>query len=155
MGQVSDVLAGKSNRVVCVRPAASVLQATELMNRHRIGALVVTWGARELDDAPSCNRVVGMFTERDVLTRVVGMQRDPGTTSVEDVMTADVAFCRPDAELADVAAIMQKHRIRHLPVCDAGGELVGLISIGDLNAWHVRGLDAELHYLHDYIHGRS
>lgn len=155
MGHVSDILAGKSNRVVCVRPNASVLQATELMNRHRIGALVVTSGSRELDNAPSCNRVSGIFTERDVLTRVVGMQRDPATTLVEEVMTSDVAFCRPDSEVEEVASTMQKHRIRHLPVCDAEGELVGLISIGDVNGWHTRGLDAELHYLHDYIHGRS
>jgi CBS domain-containing protein len=154
MGQVSDILAGKSNCVVCVQPVASVLQATELMNRHRIGALVVTRGTRELDDAPSCNRVAGMFTERDVLTRVVGMRRDPANTSVEDVMTADVAFCRPDAALDEVASVMQKHRIRHLPVCDESGELVGLISIGDLNAWQAKGLDTELHYLHEYIHGR-
>jgi len=155
MGNVSDILAGKSNRVVCIRPTASVLQATELMNLHRIGSLVVTTGSRDLDNAPSCNRIAGMFTERDVLTRVVGMRRDPATTQVSEVMTGDVAFCRPEDGIEEVAAIMQKHRIRHLPACDAEGELVGLISIGDVNAWHARGLNAELHYLHDYIYGRS
>jgi CBS domain-containing protein len=154
MGHVSDILEGKSNRVVCIRPSANVLQATELMNAHRIGALVVTNGSRDLDHSPSCNRVAGIFTERDVLTRVVGMQKDPATTAISDVMTTDVAFCRPDAEIEEVAAIMQKHRIRHLPVCDADGELVGLISIGDVNAFHARGLDTEIHYLHDYIYGR-
>jgi len=155
VAQVSDLLNTKGPRVLTIPPTASVLEATELMNHHRIGALVVTLAGRAFDREPSCDRVIGMFTERDVLTRVVGMQRDPVATLVEEVMTGDVAFCRPETDVEEVASIMQKRRIRHLPVCDENGDLRGLVSIGDINAWNARGLDAAIQYLNDYIHGRA
>ncbi len=69
-------------------------------------------------------------------------------------MTADVAFCRAETPLEEVSAMMRERRIRHLPVCDADGQLKGLISIGDLNAWNAQGLEVTIHHLHDYIHGR-
>jgi CBS domain-containing protein len=96
-----------------------------------------------------------MFTERDVLTRVVAERRDPATTRVEEVMTAVVAYCRPETDVEEVSSVMQKWRIRHLPVCDDDGHLLGMVSIGDVNAWHARGQDATIHYLHEYIHGRA
>jgi CBS domain-containing protein len=152
MAQVMDLLAQKATGVCVVSPSATVLEATQLMNRHRIGSLVVTMGGARAEE---CDKVVGMFTERDVLTRVVVLQRDPAATRVEEVMTADVAFCRPDMDLDEVASMMQKRRIRHLPVCDEAGGLVGMVSIGDLNAWRAEGLDATIHYLNEYIHGRA
>lgn len=155
MAQVMDILAQHGARVHVVAPTATVLEATQLMNHHHIGALVVTLGGARGPDESDCDRVVGMFTERDVLTRVVAPQRDPATTRVEEVMTTDVAYCRPETDLEEVAAVMQKHRIRHLPVCDDDRRLRGMVSIGDVNAWHARGQDATIHYLHQYIHGRA
>ncbi len=70
-------------------------------------------------------------------------------------MTADVAYCLPEADLEEVAAVMRERRIRHLPVCDGGGRLLGLVSIGDVNAWHAQGQAVAIHYLHEYIHGRG
>jgi CBS domain-containing protein len=139
--------------VYAVAPTATVLDATRVMNRHKIGALVVTLTTRAFHTA-DCDRVAGIITERDVLTRLVGEQRDPTRTLVEEIMTADVAFCRPDTELEEVAAVMRERRIRHLPVCDSDGQLRGLISIGDLNAWHAQGQEVAIHFLHEYIHGR-
>jgi len=147
-----DILAQKDTRVQVVAPGVTVLEATLLMNRLHIGALVVTAGGREGDI--ESERVVGMFTERDVLTRVVAERRDPAATRVEEVMTAVVAFCRLETDVEEVASVMQKRRIRHLPVCDDDGHLLGMVSIGDVNAWHARGQDATIHYLHEYIHGR-
>jgi len=152
VAQVMDILAQKDTRVHVVSPTATVLEATLLMNRHHVGALVVTIGGEEGET--DSGRVAGMFTERDVLTRVVGERRDPATTRVEEVMTEVVAFCRPETELEEVASIMRSQRIRHLPVCDDDARLRGMISIGDVNAWHARGLDATISYLHEYIHGR-
>jgi CBS domain-containing protein len=149
MAHVSDVLAKKGGRVQCVSPQETVLTATQTMNRHKIGALVVA-----TDAGAGCSRVVGMFTERDVLTRIVAEQRDPTTTMVEDVMSTDVAYCRPEMELDEVSAMMRQRRIRHLPVCEGEGELRGLISIGDINAWHADGQATTIHYLNEYIHGR-
>jgi CBS domain-containing protein len=153
MASVADILAQKGSSVFVIAPTATVLAATQLMNHHHIGALVVAVGAPAGDPASS-ERVLGIFTERDVLTRVVGVQRDPATTLVEEAMTSNVAYCRPETDVEEVSAVMQQRRIRHLPVCDGEGLLRGLISIGDVNAWHSQGKDIEIHYLHEYIHGR-
>ena len=147
-----DILAQKDARGHVVSPMATVLEATLLMNKHHVGALVVTVGGEEGET--DSGRVVGMFTERDVLTRVVGERRDPATTRVEEVMTAVVAYCRPETELEEVASIMRSQRIRHLPVCDDEARLRGMISIGDVNAWHAQGQEVTIHYLNEYIHGR-
>jgi CBS domain-containing protein len=101
-----------------------------------------------------CDRVVGIMTERDVLTRLVVEQRDPARTLVEEIMTSDVAFCSLETTLDELSSIMREKRIRHMPVCDADGKLQGMVSIGDLNAWHAHGQQEEIHHLHEYIHGR-
>jgi CBS domain-containing protein len=154
MAAVADILARKGSRVISISPRATALEATQLMNRHKIGALVVQVMADAFEEPADCDRVVGIFTERDVLTRLVSKQLDPVMTRVEDIMTSDIACCQPETPLEEVSAIMRERRIRHLPVCDADGELRGLISIGDLNAWHAEGQEVTIHYLHDYIHGR-
>ena len=157
MALVADVLAKKGDRVYSITPTATVLEATQLMNRHKIGALVVTISTHSFESASSageCDRVVGIITERDVLTRLVVQQRDPAGTLIEEIMTADVAYCRPETPLEEVSAVMRARRIRHLPVCGEGGHLSGLISIGDLNAWQADGQEITIHYLHEYIHGR-
>jgi len=154
MATVADVLARKGARVFAITPAATVLEATRVMNRHKIGALVVTNSQHFFDEEDHTDRVAGMITERDVLTRLVAEQRDPAQTLVETIMTTDVAFCTPQDDIDMIAATFQQRRIRHLPVCDEEGQVIGMISIGDLNAWHAMGKDVEIHYLHEYIHGR-
>jgi CBS domain-containing protein len=156
MAQVTDILTKKGSHVYVVSPMSTVLAATQLMNRQHVGALVVVAQDATADEGeePDCQQVLGIFTERDVLTRIVARQRDPGATLVEEAMTTNVAYCRPEMDLDDVSTVMQQRRIRHLPVCDQGGKLVGLVSIGDVNAWHARGKDIEISYLHQYIHGR-
>ena len=148
MATVADLLAKKESRVHRVSPTATVLEATQTMNHHKIGALVVSV------EGDGCERVVGMFTERDVLTRVVAAQRDPQTTLVEEVMSVDVSYCTPEMEVDEVGAIMKDRRVRHIPVCESHGHLTGLISIGDINAFHADGQAAAIHYLNEYIHGR-
>lgn len=155
MAHVSDILAHKGSRVFVIPPTATVLAATKMMNHYKIGALVVTLSDETISERESLDRVIGVFTERDVLTRVVAFRRDPASTLVEEVMTTEVAFCRPETDLDDISDVMRQRHIRHMPVCDANGELAGLISIGDLNAWHARGQEVVIHYLHEYIHGRA
>ena len=144
MANVHEILAKKGSQVYSIDPQATVLKATQLMNYYKIGALVVT-------DGP---RVVGMFTERDVLRRVVAEGRDPSTTSVEEVMTADVACAQMRTTLEEAAGVMKNRRIRHLPVCDEEDRLEGIISIGDLNAWQTDGQETTIRFLSEYIHGR-
>lgn len=157
MAQVADILAKKGSSVYVVSPVSTVLAATQLMNRQHVGALVVVAQGVGMEEgrAGDFERVLGIFTERDVLTRVVAGQLDPGTTLVEEVMTKNVAYCQVEMDLEDVSAVMQQRRIRHLPVCDGEGKLLGLVSIGDVNAWHTRGKEIEISYLHEYIHGRG
>ncbi|MBC8105582.1 MAG: CBS domain-containing protein [Anaerolineae bacterium] len=145
MPTVADIISKKGSMVHSTSPDATVLEATNKMNQHKLGALVVM-----ADGA-----VVGMFTERDVLRRVVGEQRDPATTTVGEVMTADVITCTPQTDMDDVSAIMQQKRVRHVPVCCDQGKLMGLVSIGDVNAYHVVHQEATIEYLNEYIYGRA
>jgi CBS domain-containing protein len=146
MDTVHDLLQRKGDRpLVATSPSASVREATLLMNEHGIGSLLVL-----RDD-----RLVGIFTERDVLRRVVAESRPPDTTPVLDVMTTEVICCRTDTPVDDVAALMRSRRIRHVPVIGAGGGVIGLVSIGDVNALRFATCEVALHQAEDYILRRS
>ena len=144
MPTVSDVLAAKGGQVNSVSPATRVLDAINKMNQHKIGAVL----------AVQDGQVAGIFTERDVLRRVIGEQRSPADCTVSEVMTEDVICVRPETDLDEVAAIMQQKKIRHVPVCNDDGRLHGMISIGDLNAFHASSQEAQIHFLSEYIYGR-
>lgn len=147
MGSVADILSQKQgHRLQWTRPEETVLAATQKMNEHGIGALLV------MDDQ---GRLVGIFTERDVLRRVVAAEVAPSTISVAEVMTTEVACCTPDTSIDEAGSIFRQYRIRHLPVVDANGAVQGLISIGDLNAHHSNHQAVTIHYLHEYLHGRT
>ncbi len=107
--------------VVAADARASVRDAARLMERQRVGCLVVTRG----DDA------VGIVTERDVVFRVVGAGRDPDATRLEEIMSAPIATVPPDASVDDAAALMKRLRIKRLVVLDAG-EARGVISVTDI-----------------------
>src|SRR5262249_29117031 len=108
MATVRDILARKGSHVVTVCKEATVLEAARLMNEHKIGWLVV------VEDG--C--VVGMFTERDVLRRVVGEERDAAHTLVGELMTTEVACCTLQTTIAEARGAMKNRRIRHLPLVD-------------------------------------
>lgn len=145
MPTVSDILRIKGQALHTIEASHSVLQAVQVMNDKRIGAVLVQ---RE-------SKTVGIFTERDVLTRVVARQLDPAALRVEEVMTREMIFCGPFTELGEVAGIMRSQRIRHLPVRDVQDQVVGMISIGDVNAYYVTDKQATIDNLSDYICGRS
>ncbi len=144
MPSAKDILAKKGFSVFVVPSTASVREAVERMNQHRVGAIVV------MDQGT----MRGMFTERDVLRRVVGERRDPETTRIQDVMTTDVICCGPSTDMDEISSIMKERRVRHLPVCDHEGDLLGMISIGDVNALHATHQEATIHYLNEYLYGR-
>ena len=144
MSTISDVLAKKGTAVETITPDATVLDAANLMNRRRIGAVCVVKG----DD------MVGVFTERDILTRVVSARLDPATTKVADVMTSPVITCGSRGEASDCASVMSHKHIRHLPVVD-GGKLVGMVSTGDLMALQATEKQAFIEDLYQYLHGRT
>ena len=112
------------------------------MNERHIGALVVT--RRE--------KVIGIFTERDILNRVIAVRSSPDEIAVRDVMTTPVACCRPSTKEGECRSVMRKKRIRHLPVVE-DESLVGIISIGDIIEDESAEKDDTIHYLHEYLYG--
>jgi CBS domain-containing protein len=144
MATVREILAKKGTHVHSITKEATVLDAALLMNEHRIGSLVV------LED----DRVAGMFTERDVLQRVVASQRDPATTPVSEVMTGETVCGTLDTSIEEARGAMKNRRIRHLPLVDGDRRLLGMVSIGDLNAYEATNQEHTIHLLHEYIYGR-
>ncbi len=139
---VAVLLSRKGSEVSTATPSDSVADAVRVMNEKKIGSLVVMEG----------RRVVGMFTERDVLTRIVGAGRDPQTTKVAAVMTKNIATVGPESTLQDVMDLYNHRRCRHLPVI-ADDELLGLVSIGDVSRWLSDAHRSECEQLRQYIAG--
>ncbi len=144
MTMVRDILMKKGSHVWSMGGQATVLQAAQFMREHKVGALIILDG----------ERIAGMFSERDVLQRIVADGRDPAQTTVGDVMTVEVACCTPDTSLEEARGAMKNRRIRHLPVVDGEERLLGLISIGDLNAFQVANQEQTIHLLNEYLYGR-
>jgi CBS domain-containing protein len=144
MATVRDILVKKGSQVWSIGPEATVLQAAQFLAEHHIGAALVLDG----------ERIIGMFSERDVLQRVVAEVRDPLHTLVGDVMTQEVACCTPDTSLEEARGAMKNRRIRHLPVVDGEDRLLGVISIGDLNAFQVAHQEQTIFLLNEYLYGR-
>jgi CBS domain-containing protein len=140
MPKVRDILAKKGQTVHTIEPEMMVLEATRLMNLERIGALVVRQN----------EHVVGIFTERDVLVRIVAAGLDPASVQVADVLTTPVAYCTPDTTIEQCSAIFTEKRIRHLPVMD-GDTLVGIVTIGDILAFDAEKSRVTIQYLEEYI----
>jgi CBS domain-containing protein len=143
MATVRDILAVKGRNLITISPEATVFEAAVLMTERRIGSLLV------VDEG----RLVGMLTERDFLNRVVAEQRDAQTTRVGELMECDVVCCRPYTDIEEAKSVMKNRRIRRLPVMNDEDELVGLISIGDLNAYETDSHERTIYLLQEYIHG--
>jgi CBS domain-containing protein len=141
MPAVRDILARKGSLIVGLSPEASVLEATRVMSERGIGAVLV------LDEG----RLVGIFTERDVLRRVVAEGRDPATTRLALVMTRDVLTCAPATPLEECRTLMTNRRIRHLPVRGPDG-LCGVISSGDVLAFQVAEQQSEIQELNRFVY---
>jgi CBS domain-containing protein len=139
---ISALLERKGSVVHAVAPSTLVVDAVSEMNRHRVGCILVIEG----------HWLAGVFTERDILQRVIGGGLDPRTTRLAEVMTPDVITLSPDATVEEAMSIFTEKRCRHLPVL-ADGRLLGLISIGDISRWLVDVHRAEAEHLKNYITG--
>jgi CBS domain-containing protein len=124
---LSKLMEERSAAVHSVTPGISVTECVRRMNELKIGAMLVM----------ESDRLVGIFTERDAVTRVLGGGLDPTHTRVSDVMSSDPVCVSPSTTLEEARALVTGKRIRHLPVID-GGKVVGMVSSGDLTHWLVR-----------------
>jgi CBS domain-containing protein len=137
---ISAILDRKGRTVFSVLSTMSVCDAVAEMNRQRVGSVLVIDGGQ----------LVGIFTERDVLRRVVGAGLDPKRSLVSEVMTANVITISPEATIEETMVLFTEKRCRHLPVLD-GGQLAGTISIGDVTRWMADSHRAEAEHLKNYI----
>jgi len=140
--RIRDILRRKGEDVYSVGPLATVIDAVNTMNDHHVGSVLVCEGGDP----------VGVFSERDVLVRVVAAQRDPRQTLVRDVMTTRLYTASPDDTLLEVMRLMTDRRCRHVPVME-GERLIGLVSIGDLTKATQYNLRQEVRELSSYIGG--
>jgi len=140
MSKVSDILGDKDGNVLKIEAGASVFDAVQEMVEANVGSLLVTDGGD----------IVGIVTERDYLRRVTLEGRTDKETAVGEIMTSPLVVVRRNTEIDECMAIMTDRRIRHLPVVE-DGEVVGVVSIGDLVKFKSKQQSFEIQYLTDYI----
>jgi CBS domain-containing protein len=138
---VRGVLAHKGSSVVTVAPGVTVSEAVGLLRQHRIGVLVVSEDGRQ---------AVGILSERDVVAGIADEGPSLLGRQVAEVMTPNPIVCQLDDTLEQLMGVMTHRRVRHLPVV-RDGQLIGLVSIGDVVLQRVQELESEKQVLHDYI----
>ena len=124
-----------------VSPHATVQEAVEIMAEHAVGAVAVTEGSQ----------LLGIFTERDVMLRVVLKQRDPRTTKVSDVMTSPAETIDDDTTEENALVHMLERHVRHFPIVAKDGSLKAMLSIRNVLEHRVDELARELHSLDQYL----
>lgn len=139
---IASVLSGKGSEVQTIIPSATLVEAVKLLGERRIGALpVVEQGG-----------VAGIISERDIIYAL----RDHGAAvldwTVERIMSAPAITVDLDVPILSALAMMTRRRIRHLPVVQSG-ELVGIVSIGDLVKHRMERIEAEAEAMRSYIQG--
>lgn len=130
MAKVYDLV--KDRRVYFIEADRTVLEAARLMMEHSFGALPVMRNGE----------LVGIFSERDIMNRVVAVGRTPGTTRIAEVMTANPRSVSPDETVENCLFLMREFGFRHLPICD-GKQLKGLVSSRDILMRYVAQVEAE------------
>lgn len=140
--KIREVIAGKAIQdVVTIRPDATVRELLALLANHNIGAAVVSSDGTTVD---------GIVSERDIVRRLNGDEGALGDT-VAQIMTSEVKTCDASSSLDDVRKTMTEGRFRHLPVCE-DGNLVGVISIGDVVKAYIDQVEFERDQLDSYVH---
>ena len=138
--KISRIIIGKGVQTISVN--ASIHDLVVSLNSHHIGALVVSSDGSRID---------GIVSERDVVRAIPGNLDSLTSVCVRDIMTVDVKTCTADSTTEELMKIMTEHRIRHVPVVDAEGNLVSIVSIGDVVKNRVSEIEEENQALRDYV----
>ena len=141
--KVKEILGTKPAAVITISADKTLLDASKLLTKHNIGALIV------VDKA---NAPAGILSERDIVRKIAGQDANALNMLIEEAMTRDIIIGFPDDELSDVSNTMTNKRIRHLPIMD-NQALVGMISIGDIVKSQLDHAEHEAHTLRQYITG--
>ena len=140
MSTVAQILKTKGSKIHQVEATSTVFEAIKRMVEANVGSLLVTEGGK----------ITGIVTERDYLRRVTLHGRTDKDTAVREIMSSPLIVATPETPIDECMALMTDRRIRHVPVVD-GGEVVGLVSIGDLVKFKSKRQSFEIQYLTDYI----
>ena len=140
MNRVSEILGDKGREVLDIEAGAPVLEAVKQMVDANIGALLVK------DDGA----VAGIVSERDYLRRVARDGPAGDEVTVGEIMSSPLIVVSPDTSIDECMALMTDRRIRHVPVVE-DGEVVGIVSIGDVVKFKSKQQSFEIRYLTDYI----
>jgi CBS domain-containing protein len=143
MSVLAEILEQKGPDVLKIDADATVLETVRRMVEANVGSLLVTEGGR----------IAGIVTERDYLRRAALADRADDETPVRDIMTSPLVVATPDTPVDECMALMTERRIRHVPVVD-GGDVVGLVSIGDLVKFKSERQSFEIQYLTEFITAR-
>ena len=138
---VRSILDVKGRDVVTIGPNVTLTEAARILDEHKIGAVVVVG----MED-----RIVGIFTERDLVRSIGRAGASALDQPVSAMMTADVYRCRDDSTVNELMEVMSSRRFRHVPVED-NGKLCGIISIGDVVKSHIRAIKHEADAIKAYI----
>ncbi len=138
---VKAILAAKGGDIVCIEPTADLAAAVKLLTTHRIGAVVIRGAG---------GRLGGILSERDIVSAISEHGAAALTLPVSQVMTRNVATCGEDDSIASIMERMTEGKFRHMPVV-AKGELIGLVSIGDVVKQRVGEIEQESEAMRDYI----
>jgi CBS domain-containing protein len=138
--KISDILKEKNDALFTISPNSTVYEAITEMANQKIGAILIV----------NANKLVGVFSERDYLNKIVLQGLTSKTTKVMDAMTSEVVIVTPDTPIEEALNVMTQKHFRHLPVLE-GPKLVGIVSIGDLIKQKIQDQEITIKYLTDYI----
>lgn len=138
--KISTIISGKA--VATISPDATIEDLVRQLETLHIGALVVSGDGKKID---------GIVSERDVVRAMPGKIQQLSHLHVRDLMTIDVHTCTSEHSVSEILNEMTEKRVRHIPVTDNDGNLVSIVSIGDLVKAHISDLDSERVALRDYI----
>ena len=126
---------------ITISPDATILEAIQLMSDQRVGAVAITQDGK----------LEGIFTERDVMKKVILSGVNPGETPLREVMTTEIKTATDAASVADAMELLSRHRIRHLPIVDDAGHIEGMLSLRYLLHDRMDELLNELQGLDSYL----
>jgi CBS domain-containing protein len=138
--KISNIIS--SRKVETIEPTATIQELANSLNNHQIGALVVSNNGVTMD---------GIVSERDVLRAMTGSSETLSKMHVSDIMTAKVHTCTQDSTVAELMKMMTEMRFRHVPVLDTDGNLISIVSIGDVVKHRVDEMETENQALRDYV----
>jgi len=143
MNQLAKILEKKGDEVLAIEADASVFEAIKRMVEANVGALLVT----------DKGEIAGIVTERDYLRRVTLKGRTDKETAIREIMSSPLIVATPQMTIDECMALMTDRRIRHVPVVE-DGQVVGIVSIGDVVKFKSNQQSYEIQYLHEYISAR-